>query len=169
MLLQQKEKVVNQKMLIVRMSKYSSTTSILVVSRGYTIRLGRDVCRIHNPVLSSSMIYHRFVARTRQVPLVGQELFIQSEHLSSSPVFSELHVTQYQAFFSVLQIIDCIFFFWPFYCLSCDLRLLATLFKLFFLGIATPVSGTVHHMTNVYTLRCTYYHELLVLPYERKV
>jgi len=45
-----------------------------------------STCRKHFPVLSSFMTFH--------VPLVQQELPILPEHLSSPPIFSEVHVTR---------------------------------------------------------------------------
>ena len=51
-------------------------------------------CHKHFPVLSSFLIYHRFITRLiRRVPLVEQKLLILPEHMNSSPVFSGVRVT----------------------------------------------------------------------------
>jgi hypothetical protein len=53
------------------------------------------------------------------------------EHLRSSPVFSVIRVARYLVFCVVFCISLFVFFIWPLYCLSFDLELLITLFKLF--------------------------------------
>ena len=54
-----------------------------------------SVCRNFNPVRSSFTTSRRFLARAyKQVPLVEQELLTLSEHMSSSQVFSGVHVAQ---------------------------------------------------------------------------
>jgi hypothetical protein len=54
-----------------------------------------STCRKAFLVLSSFMIYHRFVTRlTRHVPLVEWELLSLSEHLISSPIFSGVGITR---------------------------------------------------------------------------
>ena len=53
-----------------------------------------SICHKLFPVLSSFMTYHQLVTRlTRWMPLVEQELPTLPEHLSSPPVFSEVHAT----------------------------------------------------------------------------
>ena len=54
-----------------------------------------STCGKHFPILSSFMTYHRVLTRlARRVLLVEQELPTLPEHLSSSPVFSGVRVTQ---------------------------------------------------------------------------
>jgi len=67
---------------------------------------------------------------TRRVQLVEQELFTFTEHLSSSPVFSGVHVTQCLVVCVFCRSLFVLFpfFIWPSYCLSFfDLRIFVSL------------------------------------------
>jgi hypothetical protein len=97
-------------------------------------------------------------AITRRVPLVEQELFTLTEHLSSSR-FSEVLVARswvfFFAVFSRWLFVLLFFFFWTLYCLSFDLRILITLL------VYSNSSNTSQHPSVmfpciVYILQVTY-------------
>jgi hypothetical protein len=85
-----------------RATKHTYKTKDRVIPT--TLKIGDEIrcservcstCRKHVLVLSSFMIYHRFVTRlTRHVPLVEWELLSLSEHLISSPIFSGVGITR---------------------------------------------------------------------------
>jgi len=56
------------------------------------------------------------------VPHGKQELLILPKHLTSPPVFSEIHVSRYLVFGVVSVLLS--FFFWTLYCLSFALLLI---------------------------------------------
>ena len=69
-----------------------------------------STCRKHFPVRSSFMTYHRVLTvLTRRVPLVEQELFTLSEHLSSPQDFSGVRVTRSLVLY-VCFVDRCLFF-----------------------------------------------------------
>jgi len=60
-----------------------------------------------------------FVTRiTRRVPLVGQELLIRSEHMSSPPVFGGVGSVDFCVVLCRSLFVLLSFFFWPLCCLS---------------------------------------------------
>ena len=78
--------------------------------------------------LFSHSCHHMCIYRaTRWVPLVEQELFTISEHLSSAPVVAGVRFARF--LFSLQCFVDHLlsFFFWNLNCLSFDLQLLISL------------------------------------------
>jgi hypothetical protein len=77
----------------------------------------------------TSWLITRFVTRVTRVSLVEQELLTFMEHLSSSLVFSGVHITRSLVFCVVFcrsWFVLLSFFFCPLCCLSSDLRILMT-------------------------------------------
>ena len=101
----------------------------------FTFRHVDDVLSINNPNIANLIlliipylpqVWYQSIYTTPQVTLVEQELLTLPEHLSSSPVFSGVRVTQSSVLFVCFVNIVCPFFFWPWYYLSFVLRILIT-------------------------------------------